>query len=83
MRPVGAAPVVNALTVDVEDYFQVSAFDPVVARANWHTFESRVTRNTDRLLDLFARHSVRGTFFVLGRVAERYPYLVRRISFFF
>ena len=76
--PSGA--IVNAMTVDVEDYFQVSAFDRVVPRARWDVLESRVARNTDRVLELFDRANVRGTFFVLGWVAERFPALVRRIA---
>ena len=72
--------IVNAMTVDVEDYFHVSAFDNVVSRARWDSFESRVSGNTDRLLELFDRVNVRGTFFVLGWVAERFPALVRRIA---
>ena len=52
------------MTVDVEDYFQVSAFEGVVSRANWCGFESRVSRNTDSLLEIFERAGVRGTFFV-------------------
>jgi len=81
-RSVKSAPgaIVNAMTVDVEDYFHVSAFDSVVSRARWETFESRVSRNTDRLLELFDRADVRSTFFVLGWVAERFPALVRRIA---
>jgi polysaccharide deacetylase family protein (PEP-CTERM system associated) len=81
-RSVKSAPgaIVNAMTVDVEDYFHVSAFDSVVSRARWETFESRVSRNTDRLLELFDRAGVRSTFFVLGWVAERFPALVRRIA---
>ena len=77
----GTAPgvIVNAMTVDVEDYFHVSAFDSVVARADWGSFESRVTPNTDRVLELFASANIRSTFFVLGWVAERFPALVRRI----
>jgi polysaccharide deacetylase family protein (PEP-CTERM system associated) len=75
-----ARPVVNAMTVDVEDYFQVSAFDRVVPRDRWTDLESRVCANTDRLLDLFARREVLGTFFVLGWVAERFPALVPRIA---
>ena len=70
----------NAMSVDVEDYFQVSAFDKVVAREAWARFESRVEANTDRLLGLFAEHDVRATFFVLGWVAERHPALVCRIA---
>jgi polysaccharide deacetylase family protein (PEP-CTERM system associated) len=69
----------NAMTVDVEDYFHVSAFSDVVPFANWALCESRVCDNTDRLLHLFERADVRATFFVLGWVAERYPDLVKRI----
>jgi polysaccharide deacetylase family protein (PEP-CTERM system associated) len=72
--------VVNAMTIDVEDYFHVSVFDGVVPRHAWSTLESRVCRNTDRLLDLFASHDLRATFFVLGWVAERFPDLVTRIA---
>lgn len=75
-----AAGVINVMTVDVEDYFQVSAFDGAVSRANWDTYESRVSRNTDELLAIFDRAGVRGTFFVLGWVAARFPSLVRRIA---
>jgi polysaccharide deacetylase family protein (PEP-CTERM system associated) len=74
------APVVNAMSVDVEDYFQVSAFDQVVPRASWDQRESRVVANTERLLALFDEAGVRSTFFVLGWVAERHPSLVRRIA---
>jgi len=70
---------VNAMTVDVEDYFQVSAFEPHVRRDQWDTRECRVERNMDRILGLFATHGVRATFFVLGWIAERYPQMVRRI----
>jgi polysaccharide deacetylase family protein (PEP-CTERM system associated) len=73
-------PIVNAMSVDVEDYFQVSAFDRVVSRADWHGFESRVVRNTHQLLAFFHQHGVRSTFFVLGWVAERFPCLVREIA---
>jgi polysaccharide deacetylase family protein (PEP-CTERM system associated) len=68
------------MTVDVEDYFHVSAFAGVVTSAQWPQLTSRVVANTDRLLDLFAEHSVQATFFVLGWVAERHPDLVRRIA---
>jgi polysaccharide deacetylase family protein (PEP-CTERM system associated) len=74
------APVVNAITVDVEDYFQVSAFDRTVSRASWDSFASRVVPNTQRVLELFDRAGVRATFFVLGWVADRYPALVREIA---
>ena len=75
-----AGEIVNAMSVDVEDYFQVSAFDRVVSRAGWDGFESRVVPNTERILDLFAEEDVRATFFVLGWVAERFPRLVRQIA---
>lgn len=69
----------NAMTVDVEDYFQVSAFERYVDRDDWDAQECRVERNVDRILELFDRHGVNATFFTLGWVAERYPELVRRI----
>lgn len=69
----------NAMTIDVEDYFHVSAFADVVDPGSWGSFESRVCRNTDRLLEIFARADVHATFFVLGWVAEQFPDLVRRI----
>ncbi len=72
-------PITNALTIDVEDYFQVSAMAPYIARSEWDTRECRVEANVDRLLALLARRGVRATFFTLGWVAERYPQLVRRI----
>lgn len=71
--------VLNAMTIDVEDYFQVSAFADVVPAEAWPTLESRVCRNTDRLLEILAAANVTATFFVLGWVAERFPDLVRRI----
>ena len=70
---------VNALTVDVEDYFQVSAFKPHVSRDEWLSRECRVERNVDRILEMFARHGAKATFFTLGWVAERSPALIRRI----
>lgn len=73
-------PARNALTIDVEDYFQVASLAPVAPRAAWSSFEYRVERNVDLLLDLFEHHGVRATFFVLGWVAERSPTLVRRIA---
>jgi polysaccharide deacetylase family protein (PEP-CTERM system associated) len=72
--------VVNAMSIDVEDYFHVSVFDGMVPRSQWDRMESRVCRNTERLLALFAEYKVRSTFFVLGWVAERFPHLVRRIA---
>ena len=69
----------NALSVDVEEYFQVSAFEARIERADWETWPSRVELATDRLLELFARHNVTITFFTLGWVAERFPGLLRRM----
>ena len=71
---------VNALTIDVEDYFQVTAFESVVSREQWGGFPSRVVANTRWLLELFAKKQVFGTFFVLGWVAEKFPDLVREID---
>ncbi|MGE0463573.1 MAG: XrtA system polysaccharide deacetylase [Vicinamibacterales bacterium] len=71
--------VLNAMTVDVEDYFHVSAFAGIVSPADWAGCESRVCRNTERMLDLLDRAGVSATFFVLGWVAERFPRLVERI----
>ena len=73
------APICNALTVDVEDYFHVSAFASHIARADWDRMPCRVERNVDAILELMQEHNARATFFVLGWVAERYAALVRRI----
>jgi len=75
----GAEPA-HALTCDVEDYFQVSAFEPLVPKAAWDTYECRIPRNVDRALQLFADAGVKGTFFTLGWVADRHPDVVRRIA---
>ena len=79
--PQGAAgaPIVNALTIDVEDYFQVSAMAPYIERSAWDSLECRVENNVDRLLARFDEHGARATFFTLGWIAERYPALIRRI----
>ncbi|MEO5347077.1 MAG: DUF3473 domain-containing protein [Magnetococcus sp. YQC-9] len=69
----------NAFSVDVEEYFQVAAFDSCVKRQAWEGFPQRVVQNTRRILDLLARHEVRATFFVLGWVAQRHPDLIRAI----
>lgn len=71
--------ITNAMSVDVEDYFQVSAFEKHIEKSQWDVLPHRVVDNTSRILDLFARHQVKATFFTLGWVAERYPRLVRRI----
>ncbi|WP_421910915.1 XrtA system polysaccharide deacetylase [Marinobacter sp.] len=70
----------NALTIDVEDYFQVAALAEAVDREDWHSMEYRVEANTHRLLELLERHETRATFFTLGWVAEKSPGLVRDIQ---
>ncbi|MBX5461757.1 MAG: DUF3473 domain-containing protein [Steroidobacteraceae bacterium] len=74
------ARVVNAFSIDVEDYFQVAALAPAVPRESWPTREYRVERNTEIILNLLAERGIRGTFFILGWCAERSPGLVRRIA---
>jgi polysaccharide deacetylase family protein (PEP-CTERM system associated) len=75
-----ASPIVNALSVDVEDYFQVSAFARNIGRNAWDSYECRVERNVERILALFADAGATATFFTLGWIAERYPAMVRRIA---
>ncbi|MBL8424416.1 MAG: DUF3473 domain-containing protein [Candidatus Accumulibacter phosphatis] len=72
-------PITNALTIDVEDYFQVSALAPHIPRDQWDSRECRVERNVDRILQMLDERQTRATFFTLGWIAERYPHLVRRI----
>lgn len=72
--------IVNGLSVDVEDWFQVGAFETVIDRRNWESLSDRVERNVSRILDLFDACEVKGTFFTLGWVAQRNPYLLRRIA---
>ena len=74
-----AAPIINALTIDVEDYFQVSAFASHISRSDWDRCECRVERNVERILALLDRHQTKATFFTLGWIAQRYPQLVRAI----
>jgi polysaccharide deacetylase family protein (PEP-CTERM system associated) len=69
----------NALTVDIEDYFQVEAFASSIDRAHWDSLPHRVDGNVNRLLDAFAEAGVKATFFTLGWVAQRYPAIVRRL----
>jgi polysaccharide deacetylase family protein (PEP-CTERM system associated) len=71
--------IINAMTVDVEDYFQVSAFEKNILRDDWNKLELRVERNTFKLLELFEKHQVKSTFFTLGWVAERCPNLIKAI----
>jgi polysaccharide deacetylase family protein (PEP-CTERM system associated) len=70
----------NYLTVDVEDYFQVAAFEKVIPVDTWDQYESRVVANTDSILELFAAHQVKATFFIVGWIADRYPDLVLEID---
>jgi polysaccharide deacetylase family protein (PEP-CTERM system associated) len=73
-------PVVNALTIDVEDYFQVSALAPHFPRSEWENQTCRIERNVELILELLGEADVKATFFTLGWIAERYPQLVRRIA---
>ena len=78
-RP-AAASATNALTCDVEDYFQVSAFENLIPRSRWNEMECRLPRNVDRVLEVFDDAGVNGTFFTLGWAAERFPEVIRRIT---
>lgn len=71
--------IINALTIDVEDYFQVSALAPYIPREHWETCPCRIERNIERILGLLDEHDTKATFFTLGWIAERYPHLVRSI----
>ena len=76
----GKAPMLNALTIDVEDYYHVEAFQGVVRREDWHHYEPRVYESTLRLLELLNRYGIEATFFVLGWVAEQFPAIVKEIQ---
>jgi polysaccharide deacetylase family protein (PEP-CTERM system associated) len=78
MKPL-ASPIINAFSIDVEDWFQVAAFAPYIDRKDWDSLECRVERNVDLLLQTLDKHGVKATFFTLGWIAERYPALVKRI----
>ena len=78
LRP-GSGGTINAMTVDVEDWFQVQAFAGTIGRGDWDGLERRVDANTNAILDMFAQAGVHGTFFTLGWVADRHPALIRRI----
>jgi polysaccharide deacetylase family protein (PEP-CTERM system associated) len=78
-QPAANSTIRHAMTVDVEDYFHVSAFAKVISPTQWSQWPSTVERNTQRLLDLFDEADIKATFFVLGWVAERFPQLVRDI----
>jgi polysaccharide deacetylase family protein (PEP-CTERM system associated) len=73
-------PIANALTIDVEDYFQVSAFAPHIPRSEWNTRECRVEKNVMHILEMLARRDIHATFFTLGWIAERYPSLIGEIA---
>jgi len=72
-------PVINYLTIDVEDYFQVSAFEDIIRPMDWDGMEHRVVRNTEKVLAILAEFDTKATFFIVGWVAERFPQLVRAI----
>ena len=72
--------VLNGLSVDVEDWFQVGAFETVIDRKDWDGLDCRVERNCQQILALFEEAGVKGTFFTLGWIAERYPVMMRRIA---
>ena len=71
---------VNAMTVDVEDYFQVSAFDPHIKRSDWDGIATRVEKNVEKILKIFDEAGIVGTFFILGWIAQKHPELVRKIA---
>lgn len=73
-------PITNFLTIDVEDYYHVSAFENISPPATWPSRESRVERNTDSVLSILDEHDVKATFFILGWVAERFPQITKRIA---
>jgi peptidoglycan/xylan/chitin deacetylase (PgdA/CDA1 family) len=72
--------ILNALTIDVEEHFQVQAFETVIDRSVWDHYPSRVVANTKKILHLIEEFNVRATFFVLGWVADRYPDLIKKIA---
>lgn len=78
-EPMSNRSIANALTIDVEDYFQVSAFAPYIPRTDWPLRECRIERNMDCILEMLDHHGVHATFFTLGWIAERYPQIVRKI----
>ena len=71
--------ILNALTIDVEDYFQVSAFEPYITKDQWNSIPHRVESNTHKILDMLDDKQVKATFFTLGWITERYPEIVKRI----
>ena len=79
-HPLPSGAVLNGMSVDVEDWFQVGAFEKVIARGEWDGLERRVEANCDRVLELFDEAGIKATFFTLGWVAERHPQMMRRIA---
>ena len=79
LMPIQAPVLRNAMSIDVEDYFQVSAFAPYIARSEWESRECRVEKNIDRILAMLAEHGTHATFFILAWIAERYPQVVRAL----
>ncbi|MEO1044787.1 MAG: XrtA system polysaccharide deacetylase [Pseudomonadota bacterium] len=79
-KPFTKGPIPNGLSVDIEDWFQVGAFENTISRDDWDSLPHRVEANSDAVLALFAEADVKATFFILGWVAERYPALIRRIA---
>lgn len=77
---INARSPLHAMSIDVEDYFQVAALSNVISPTQWDSLPSRVVQNTERLLSLFEAHDIKATFFVLGWVAERFPALIRKLS---
>ncbi len=78
-KPYVAPRILNAMTVDIEDYFQVSAFENYIPRESWDNLECRVERNVDQILDSFSSRNIKATFFTLGWIAKRYPEMIKRI----
>jgi polysaccharide deacetylase family protein (PEP-CTERM system associated) len=72
-------PINNYMTIDVEDYFQVSAFEDIIATDDWEAMEQRVERNTLQILDTLNKHAIKATFFIVGWIAEKFPHLVKTI----
>jgi polysaccharide deacetylase family protein (PEP-CTERM system associated) len=79
-RPSYASKMLNALSIDVEDYFHVEAFASRISSCNWHTFESRVERNVSLILEILSDHHSQATFFILGCVADLFPHMIRQIA---
>lgn len=71
---------INYLTIDVEDYFQVAAFEKVIQPSQWKNYPSRVERNTGKILELLDTYKVTATFFIVGWTAEQYPFMVKEIA---